>query len=307
MEFSHLSALSLEICVIRAGLETLTSLPLQSLHSLELVLDWSDKSDEYNTALQTFICNLPCLSHFRLTGDLPPPTLQAILSHLDPTLHTLCLDPETAFDPRTITLLTDRCTHVRTLGLPIRRAWNKPGFDTAILQSLGRLPHLTTLDLTLDTSDRTLLSAPETKLAPSSPSFSPFDNQQYSKDFSSGKAARNSHIRDAIVNSAVDARLATTAFTTILSGAPEGHTAPLRCLSIKVEGGGHLGISSINGGASGVADEVGKEWVVERAAGQGGELEARCVGELNEYLEPGDLLGWDVSPVFCSVWPGEGD
>jgi hypothetical protein len=308
MDFSHLRTLSLEIHVTRAGLETLINLPLQSLHSLGLNLDWSDTSDDYNTALQTFICTLPRLSHLRLTGDLPLPILQAILSHLDPTLHTLCLDPGTAFNSSTITSITDRCTNVRFLSLPIRRAWNKPGEDTALLKAIGLMPHLEHLDLTLDASDRTLLrsSPPGAFLAPSHSSFSAFDNETFPSCFSSGKEVRNGHIRDAFINSAIDAPLAKAVFSAILSGAPEGRTPSLRRLSLKSEGGGRFGTSTHLGSISMIADEVGREWVVE-LSGEGEGLQVRCVGEVNEYLEPGDELNSDVGPVFRSLWPGEGD
>ena len=182
-------------------------------------------------------------------------------------MHTLSLESRVAFDPHTITLLTSRCTNVHFLSLPIRRAWNRPGEDTAILRALGRIPHLTHLDLTLDASDRTLLSSPETKLATSDPSFDAFDNQP---------------------------------------GAPESRISSLRYLSIKAEGGRYFGISTISGGIDEVVREVGKEWVVQRS-GEGEGIEVRCVGEINEYFEPGDELASDIGHVFRSIWPGEGD
>ena len=221
-------------------------------------------------------------------------------------MHTLSLESRVAFDPHTITLLTSRCTNVHFLSLPIRRAWNRPGEDTAILRALGRLPHLTHLDLTLDASDRTLLSSPETKLAPSDPSFDAFDNQPHPGGFFSGKAVRNGHIRDAFINSAIDAALAKAVFATILSGVPESRTSSLHYLSIKAEGGGYFGISTISGGIDEVVREVGKEWVVQRS-GDGEGIEVRCVGEINEYFEPGDELASDIGHVFRSIWPGEGD
>jgi hypothetical protein len=307
-DFSQLRTLSLEMRVTRTGLEALINLPLQSLHSLGLDLDWSDTSDHYKTALQTFICTLPRLSHLRLTRDLPPPILQVILDHLEPTLHTISLNPRTAFDSSTITLITDRCTNVRFLSLPIRRAWNKPGEDTALLEAIGLMPHLEHLNLTLDASDRTLLSSSPSGafLAPSHSSFSAFDNETFPSCFFSGKEVRNGHIRDALINSAIDAPLAKAVFSAILSGAPEGRTPSLRRLSLKSEGGGSFGTSTHNGSISMIADEVGREWVVE-LSGDGEGLEVRCVGEVNEYLEPGDELNSDVGPVFRSIWPGEGD
>lgn len=307
-DFSKLRTLSLEMRVTRTGLEALTNLPLQSLHSLGLDLDWSDTSDHYSTALQTFIRTLPRLSHLRLTRDLSPLTLGAILDHLEPTLHTLSLNPRTAFDSSTITLITDRCTNVRSLSLPIRRAWNKPGEDTAVLKAIGLMPHLEHLNLTLDASDRTLLSSspPGAFLAPSHSSFSASDNETFPSCFDSGKQVRNGHVRDAFINSAIDAPFAKALFGKILSGAPEGRAPSLRWLSLKSEGGGSFGSSTHHGGISMIAAEVGREWVIE-LSGDGEGLEVRCVGEVNEYLEPGDELSEDVGAVFRRIWPGEGD
>lgn len=307
-DFSHLRTLSLEMLVTRTGLETLINLPLQSLHSLGLKLDWSDTSEHYSATLQSFLCGLPRLSHLRLTGDLPPSTLQAILDHLDPTLHTLSLDSRVAFDSHTITLLTSRCTYVHSLSLPIRRVWNNPGEDTAILRAIGRIPHLTHLTITLDASDRTLLSSPSGAfLAPSHSSFSTFDNETFPTCFSSGKEVRNGHIRDALINSAIDASLAKAIFSTILSGTPEGRTSSLRRLSLKADGGGSFGTSTHNRMVNMIADEVGRKLIVERS-GDGDEgLAVHRVEVDTWWLEPGDELTSSVEPVFRSIWPGEGD
>ena len=42
-------------------------------------------------------------------------------------------------------------------------------------------------------------------------------------------------------------------------------------------------------------------------SGEGEGIEVRCVGEINEYFEPGDELASDIGHVFRSIWPGEGD
>ncbi|KAI1466804.1 uncharacterized protein F4812DRAFT_67326 [Daldinia caldariorum] len=327
-DFGQLRALSLEIFVDREALETLINLPLQSLHSLGLVV--LDMSDDYSAALQTFIGNLPSLSHLRLTGTLPPSALKAILDHLDSTLHTLYLIPESlnpcrfVFDSSTIALVTDRCKHVRELGTSIRRAWNKPGEDIAVLKAIGRMPHLSSLSLTFDVSDYTLLvrsnddNSEPRDLAPSDPSFSAFDTEPFQFGSDTDKQPRNGHIRDALINSAVDAELAKAVFNTVLSATPEGETPSLQRLSLKATRGGHFGTSALNGGISWIAREVGKEWIVERS-GHDDVLEVRRaevddeeeVVELSESeSESASLtweLPWDIKPIFRRIWPGDGD
>lgn len=127
-DFRQLRALSLETPVTRAALQNLIKLPLQSLHSLGLILDPRDISDHYSATLQTFVCNLPSLSHLRLTGALPSLAPKAILDHLGSALHTLYLIPRGKdscrfmFDSSTIAIVTDSCKHVQDLVLSIRRA-----------------------------------------------------------------------------------------------------------------------------------------------------------------------------------------
>jgi hypothetical protein len=189
-DFGQLRALSLEMPVTGAALETLINLLLQSLHSLGLVLDPRDTSDHYSVTFQTLICNLSSLSHLRLTGALPSLALKLILDHLNLALHTLYLIPEgknpcrLVFDSSTIALVTDRCKHVQDLGITIRRVWNKPGEDIAVLKAIGRMPHLSSLDLTFDASDYTLLLQSNdvnepANLAPCDPSFTAFDTESF--------------------------------------------------------------------------------------------------------------------------------
>ncbi|PSN60798.1 hypothetical protein BS50DRAFT_681362 [Corynespora cassiicola Philippines] len=315
-DFGQLRALSLEMPVTRVALETLINLPLQSLHSLGLVLDPHDTSDQYSAALQTFICNLPSLSHLRLTGALPSLALKAILDYLDSVLHTLYLTPagkdscRFVFDSSTIALVTDSCKHVQDLGIDIRRAWNKPGEDIAILKAIGRMPHLSSLDLTFNASDYALLfdsnDVNEPKdLAPSDPSFSAFDTEPFLSGFGVAKNPRKGHIRDALINSAIDAELAKAVFNTITSAAPDGETPSLQRLSLKAAGGGNFGTSTINGSIAEIVEEVGREWIVERS-GYEDVLEVRRAEVDDEEIERSESLGWDVEPILRRVWPGDG-
>jgi hypothetical protein len=269
--FGQLRALNLEMPVSQAALDTLINLPLKSLHSLGIGLDDPrDTSDHYTTTLQTFICNLPSLSHLRLTGALQSSALKVILNHLESTLHTLYLIPASTahgrfvFDSSTIALVTNSCKHVQDLGITIRRSWNKPGEDIAVLKAIGRMPHLSSLNLTFDASDYTLLLPAKgvnepTNLAPSDPSFSAFDTEIFSGGFGAGKKLRKGHIRDALIDSAIDAQLANGVFETVISATPEGETSCLQRLSLKAVGGGHFGTSTTNGSITEIVKEVGRE------------------------------------------------
>lgn len=316
-DFGQLHTLSLETSVTREALETLISLRLQSLHSLALVLDSRDMSDSYGAILQTFICNLPSLSNLRLTGSLPPLVLKAILDHLGSALHTLYLIPagsnpcRLVFDSSTIAVVTDSCNHVRDFGIHIRRAWNKPGEDIAVLKAIGRMPYLSSLDLTFNASDHTLLLPSHnvnepTALAPSDPSFSIFDMEPFESGFGTGKTLRKGHIRDTLINSAIDAELAKAVFNTILSAIPDAKSPSLRRLALRAAGGGDFGTGSTNYSITEIVEEVGREWIVERP-GHGDSLEVHRVEVNDEERELSEVLGWDVEPMFRRIWPGDGD
>lgn len=315
-DFGQLRALSLEMPITRAALETLISLSLQSLHTLGLDLDPPHASDHYNGTLQTFICNLLSLSYLRLTGALSSLVLKVMLDHLGSALHTLYLIPSgtnpcrLVFDSSTIAQVTDSCKNVQDLGITIRRAWNKPGEDIAVLKAIGRLPHLSSLDLTFDASNYTLLLHSNgvnepTDLAPSDPSFSDFDTKPFSGWFGTDKKLRIGHIRDALINSAIDAELAKAVFNTILSATPVGKTPSLQRLSLKAVGGGNFGTSTSNYSITEIVEEVGKEWIVERS-GNENILEARRPQVGNDGIGLVDSLGWDVEPIFRRIWPGDG-
>lgn len=304
-DFAQLGSLSLEMPINRATLEALIGIPLQSLHSLGLILQ---KDTHDGATLQTFIRNLPNLSHLRLEGILSLPALEAILDHLDPALHTLYLIPSGrdpgrfVFNSRTIGLITSHCQHVCDLGISVRRIWNSPGEDIAILKAIGRMPHLSSLDLTFDTIDYTLTNGP-TKLAPSDPSFTDFDNETVTLPFTGDEKIRKGNIRDGLINSAIDGTLAKAVFDTIVSASPD---PPLQQLSLRSRNSGDWGTGSFDGSFALIVEEIGRKWVATRAKRQEEVIFRRAEREGPE-LEEGHTLSWDLEPIFRRVWPGDGD
>jgi hypothetical protein len=299
--------------VTQVALETLIRLPLQSLHSLGLVLDPRDTSDHCSGTLQTSqVCHL----HLRLTGALPSLSLKAILNHLNSALHSLYLIPvgkdpcRLVFDSSTIALVFNSCINVQDLGINIRRAYNKSGEDNAVLKAISRMPHLSSLDLTLDASDYTLLLHSNdfnepTNLAPSDPSFSAFNTESFSSGFGTGKKPHKGHIRDALINSAIDAEFAKAVFTTIISVTSDGETPSLQRFSLKAAGGGNFGTGTSNHSITEIVEEVGKKWIVERS-GHKDVLGVRRAEVDDEEIELSESLGWYVELIFRKIWPGDG-
>ncbi|KAF2998834.1 hypothetical protein E8E13_002620 [Curvularia kusanoi] len=311
-DLTHLRTLSLEFRATKAILETLVNLPLQSLRSLGTKTDWEAMSNDYTATLHAFISNITALSHLRIKGALPPRVLEGILDHLSPTLQVLYLIPGAPFDSSSIAEVTGRCNHVKELGISIRRAWNKPGEDIAVLKAIGRMPCLSDLYLTLDASDFTL-EATETEHAPPDPSFSDFDLETFDTRTSGYIKLRNGNIRDALINSAIDADLVKAVFNTIISGTPDGETSSLRRLSLKAAGGGYWGENTRDSGVQMIVKEIGRGWVVERSD-HNDVLEIRreerreeLADDDDERCDLYDSSACQSEPIFRKIWPGNGD
>jgi hypothetical protein len=89
---------------------------------------------------------------------------------------------------------------------------------------------------------------------------------------------------------------------------------------VKADGAGGFGTGTWDLAITKIAEEIGKEWVVERC-GDGNVLEVRRVKgddmevELEDEDEDEDedencgppVLAWSVKPIFRRIWPGDGD
>lgn len=298
-DFSYLRHLSLEIGMGRIGLDILLAQRLSSLESLTMYLaidrDHIDANDQYYTTLREFMCSIRPLSQLRLGGKCEAAHLKSILSFHAVALRTLYLVPSGksadrfVFTASTVVLVTKTCKNVVELSIAMRRRWNEAGEDVAILQAIGSLPYLSDLHVMLDASDHEL--GPNTAMR-----LGPLPNSE-------------GHVRDAFINSAIDADLAKAFFNTVVLSSSSLDFSPktsrLRSMSLAAMGGNGQTGAGIDMSLMEVVKEVGRRWVVERASPDA-ELDARRDKEEDYFEKPSKYLSWNIKPMFRSVWPERG-
>jgi hypothetical protein len=202
----------------------------------------------YSTASVFLVNNIPSLSTLEIRGWHPELTTDSILKHHGPRLQKLVLSPvlgET-IPLETLQHLGENCPFLEELSIQIRRSRGDT-HEVLRYKAIGSLPRLKRLFLTLDASDYYLLHGydaddedegreiPETR---SDASFNYFD-QQYCRSamFHYYLHPRNGHIRDALINAALDQDLSKSIFQTIRSGR---NPCPLAYMEVQVTGAGEL-------------------------------------------------------------------
>lgn len=298
-DVSYLRQLSLEISITQAGLDVLLELQLSSLESLAINLDQNDSSDQYHTTLQKFLCGIRPLSRLRLIGDCESAHLKAILDHQGAALRTLYLVPSGGragnhfiFSASTIGLVTETCKDIVELGITMRRQWSVSGENIAVLKAIGRLPYLSDLVLIFypsgfDSGTRTVME-----------SITDFEH----------------HIRDTMINSAIDINLAKTVFETIMSSTTSNssrddaashlNTSRLRCMSLAATDPAYFN-EDLDFDLGNVVREVGRRWVVRRQS-NGADLKAQRDELESDVWEPPEVLGLQIEPILRTIWPDKG-
>lgn len=255
-DFSVLSALALRFKGIdEKALEYLGQSPccFSSLATLELNLMphylERRKIRQYAQLVDRFLCNFPPLSTLALYGSNIGLNMGSIISHHGPRLRNLVLDSYADSNPthQIIAHLSKECPLLETLSLCVHRSRGDVT-EVRLYKTLGSLPMLRNLALTLDASNRAVMgeddgetdedNVPET---PGDPTFDEFDQQLCEYDFGGLRRPRNGHIRDALINSALDEALACAIFRAVSSGKPNGSCVPLQRLKVSTRGGGDLG------------------------------------------------------------------
>jgi len=320
--------------------------PFVSLTTLELVINlaWEFTHDEYHPKFSSFIASLPPLSSLRLLANpLELGVLHGILEHHGKSLSQLWLETfghlsSVVFNASIVEEIQRSCPLLSRLTLLIPRT-RGDAQEQIIYKTLGAIPKLQYLSLTLDCSDRTIYASPfdpegdEDVVVPQDPSFDDFHQTFFPFDpRGSYDTPRNGHVRDALINSAVDENLALAIFQCVASGKTP-QDLPLNSLRLRAYGGGYFGFPGENvhlvaQGLPDVIEEIGHSWRISRhprddCPGQlvakdltSGNPNAQSNYELGpeglmnggQWLEdqPGVLGKW-MEPVFRRLWPGEGD
>ncbi|KAK3945227.1 hypothetical protein QBC46DRAFT_455453 [Diplogelasinospora grovesii] len=222
-------------------------------------------------------------------------------------------------DEAAVAELADRCPAIETLALEIRRS-RGDATEVALYRALGRFAHLRRLALTLDASPPPWFPAAPPAVegydTDVDPSFDEFDRSYLSGTL---YPYRHGHIRDILINTAVDETLARAIFRTICAVQTRNYThgvtttiAPLERMKVQVAGGKsfpHRGtMVPVGNDLSPYLAALGRQWLLERDVRD----DARDVVHAREFNKKSRLRsmnsGWaqDTSrylPIFRRIWP----
>ncbi|RJE21431.1 hypothetical protein PHISCL_06234 [Aspergillus sclerotialis] len=218
--------------------------------------------------------------------------------------------------------MSTHCPLLEDLIIPIPRS---RGHTTEVMlyRALGSISGLQRLKLYLDASDVTAGAEDEDEsdsdenadypLSANNPSWSEFDQQITEFQLGTYKYLRNGHIRDALINSALDENLARAIFQAISIGKSAGSLA-LEELSLEVTGAGALGRCVWASTWNGVLQCLARKWVLRR------NIRDNCRNELivkevkgngNYHNDPEEFAHQQLrpylKPLFRSIWPEKYD
>ncbi|OBW68178.1 MAG: Uncharacterized protein AUREO_017480 [Aureobasidium pullulans] len=298
VDFSALRALELakEIRIDALSWAT-TNCSFTSLETLVLIIEWKD-SHELDTTKQTevddFVRSLPPLKDLKIDGAVGPSTFRAIVQHHASKLKRLWMGNVETWPREEVTscftgvLQEYPLLQLEDLTLATQRSKGDEN-EVAIYKTLGSMPRLQALDLTLDCADESILphvpgpdasflgwavgkdvnDNDEAMELTQDCSFDDFHRQTF-KDLQTtdGTHLSYGHIRDAFINSALDEKLA-RAIHQIMTAAKGPRSLPLQRLKLGTRGGCQFG--SIDSGVlAGVCDYMGRPMLVECSLPGGG-------------------------------------
>lgn len=238
VDFGQLRVLRLGQLVSSAALTSLVGcLGFPFMTHLRFACDESPGVEYYQT-VKRFICRLPLLVNLEMFGwDFATSTLADALS---PKLTNLYLLPELEVpspgvpDGEEITGIVQRCQKLVELTIPLRRSRGDAD-EVAKYMTLGTLPCLSRLCLYWDVSLPSPLRTGSDGAIDSTvePHFDDFDKEyavdQHASELDSPWNYRNGHLRDLLLNKAIDEKLALAVFRAVSSGKGQ-ESAPLQQL-----------------------------------------------------------------------------
>jgi hypothetical protein len=211
--------------------------PFKSLKQLNIHLARERNDLTFSAGVEALFNSLNPLTALRLSGSLDPWLMLEILKRHGSTLQELVVDLyETDSNlPRAMILtradilnIRDRCPLLHALQLSIKR-FKSDWRETQCYEAFGTFPSLTKLSLHLDCSNPPSRDALD-------PDGDDFDRELYTSGLS--PPLYNAHIRDALINSAVDESLSRSIWDLVSTNKPG---CPLASLRITSGGGGSFG------------------------------------------------------------------
>ncbi|KAI1074224.1 hypothetical protein F5B20DRAFT_564161 [Whalleya microplaca] len=242
-----------------------------SLKQLCIKLDRDDmkmENPEFINDAVAFLTSLPPLDEMMLSGSLETEIFDYALSHLGRTLRKIEFSPSESmysitksnrpmiFTREHILQIQEKCPMIENLRMPIKRSKSDRS-EVESYRTFGKMVRLRTLFLVLDCANPgALLDGDDT---PNDPLFDEFDQQFWGHGFR--RCPRNGHIKNQLMNCAVDEQLARSIWDTICQ-AKEGSS--LQSLRLHTSGGSNLGM---NGGQSdflNMAQRLSLSFLLER-------------------------------------------
>ena len=278
--------------------------------------------------------SLEPLDELSVSGPLEPEILDAILDRHGLTLKKLSIRPfEQEFfvgndanprgGPMTFTRehilqIQFHCPALQELAVSIKRT-KSDAREAEIYKSFGKMERLKSLFLILDCSDWAVTRDPDSR---DDPSYDETDRET----FKLLNFLKKGHLRENLMNCAVDETLARSIWETICESKVG---RPLESLKLWPRGGGQWGNSRTNAGIPPVIDHLSRSWLIERVArGDKNDINVRELGRrareacdqrmTDQYerhakcwlrqrgvvVEPGDIAeDLEVVKVFRRIWP----
>jgi hypothetical protein len=267
IDFSALKALKLQgSTIMEEALGWMaTSCSFHSLTTLVLVLERSIEAPS-GDVVRLFFRSFPPLKALRMDAIVSQITIDTTLEHHGKSLRNLWLScvrnlgdtDQLVLGIREIDKIRQHCPLIENLNIPISRSMGDAQ-EIAIYKALGALPKLRRLSLTLDSSDLSVVPSDDEIPIPNDPSFDEFERKNFP-----GTYARNGHVRDVLINCALDEKLARAILQRISESKPQD-SFPLERISPVSTGAGEFGVPDLPMDLSQVFSYLGGSWRLVRS------------------------------------------
>lgn len=325
---------ALRVLKFEAGIKTdalawaATNCSFGSLETLVLQLDDSNLRQctiRECPHLGGFLRNLPPLKNLKISGIISPSSFRVCIQRHGSELRRLQIGvattlSERAFDSDAIDILREHPPPLlEDLALCIKRSKGDKK-EVAIYKALGALPKLQILDLTLDCADFTVCPGRDTAdnelredqdpgdYAMTHESFDEFDQQVFqTHPMFRWRQPRYGHLREAFINSALDAKLAQAIYRKIC--AAKGLRAlPLIQLSLRSEGGCEFGGTRTPGKSRVICKNIGRSWLLQRSDPVKGSYQL-ATKEIDDAYKPphAPKLDSQTEAIFRKLWPARAE
>ncbi|KAM3075668.1 hypothetical protein ACMFMG_007800 [Clarireedia jacksonii] len=298
------------------------NLSFPRLKTLQIRLDRDDNlvdNPNYAIRANALLTSFEPLEQLSVSGPLEPKMLNAILDRHGPTLTKLSLRPlesqyslsgdrvrreiPMTFTKEHISQIHAQCPVLEELTVSIKRT-KSDAREAETYKSFGRMGRLRSLFLILDCSDWSVTRDPHLE---DDPSFDTFDRENWRTN----EVFKKGHVREAMMNCAVDETLARSIWQTICQNKVG---QKLETLKLWTYGAGQFGMGR-RPFIQEFLDNLSRSWLIERVTRDEGDIiNVRELGQrareardqrVTEYMVRGIKAKYsdEVEQVLRRIWP----